>query len=567
MSNVCLSGLKMAQKEGQKVRFLVFFSLVTLVALQWTAGQVEAQSDADIPESQQQAVMELLKKAMSETRLDPLEIIQRGLDKAREDERMRSSTPALTPSRGSANRANEVPEEPMADEASTPEQAGPEAEFSTQPNASVQPEPSVPALTPTENPAVNPADSTDREPENLTPGSQEASQASSVGSTMGPNDANDSADSASHHSTHLSVPDDAAPANTLTTPNLPEPESAPSTSPTAVPADPTTSPSAAPEPSAPLSSPPPSSPSPPSTHVEITKIEDYNPTPESLADTASSEGDVADTVSPRQGESLVDRVEESVQEPSSVSTFEHQASPATSVHTFTHIESDPAPSVVPTRTNEKPYSRTTSTTSATTSSTTNSDRNRSTLLPDDEDFEDVYIDNSDPNNPKKVHEKRKSKSRVDANGVRHESHQSRSSTTLGNNPNHYKRHSSRSSFMSSSSGNFPTNWSFGHMPMMHHIPAIPTIPPIPPMAPMMPFGMSMAGTWPGFYGEQEMPIEEGDPFDQGGVSTGAYASAYAGFQPNFFGYTNSGFPMSRKQAKKLKRKQERAARRARELGF
>lgn len=199
-----------------------------------------------------------------------------------------------------------------------------------------------------------------------------------------------------------------------------------------------------------------------------------------------------------------------------------------------------------------------------------------TSAPVDGNFENVYIDESDPNDPKQVHVKNRTKSKVDDNGFSHEHEESVSSTSLGNNPNSFSKHSSSFSSSGSSSAFVngkpvkPIKWTYSTMkpfaaiPPVPRIPRIPpisgmaTMPPMPPM-PIMSFGSMMPPTWPGYYGQNYE--------DYGGypVQASTYASAYAGLPENFFGPSNGG--MSRRQAKKLARKQERAARRAQEFEF
>lgn len=199
-----------------------------------------------------------------------------------------------------------------------------------------------------------------------------------------------------------------------------------------------------------------------------------------------------------------------------------------------------------------------------------------TPAPADSDYENVYIDESDPNDPKRVHVKNRTKSKIDKNGYSHVHHESVSSTSLGNNPNSFSKHSSSFSSSGSSSAFVngkpvkPIKWTYNTMkpfatippvtriPSIPPIPGMPTMPPMPPM-PIMSFGSMMPTTWPGYYGQNYE--------DYGGypVQASAYAGAYAGLPENFFGAPHGG--MSRRKAKKLARKQERAARRAQDYEF
>lgn len=193
--------------------------------------------------------------------------------------------------------------------------------------------------------------------------------------------------------------------------------------------------------------------------------------------------------------------------------------------------------------------------------------------PTDGDYENVFIDESDPNNPKQVHVKNRTKSKFDENGFSHEHQESVSSTSIGNNPNVFSKHSS--SFSSSGSSNAfvngkqvkPISWTYNTMKPFSSIPPIPKIPSIPPMPgmptmppmPIMPFGSIMAGPWPGYFSQNYE--EMGYP-----VQSSAYAGAYSVLPENFFGMPSTA-PMSRRKAKKLARKQERAARRAQEFEY
>lgn len=179
--------------------------------------------------------------------------------------------------------------------------------------------------------------------------------------------------------------------------------------------------------------------------------------------------------------------------------------------------------------------------------------------PVEEDFEDTYIDRSDPINPRKVQIKKKNKSRVGPDGARHEQLESKVITSIGNNPNAYSRHSSSSSFSSSSSTNGKRpgkNWVFDQMQRLPKLPSMPQIPPIPPLPPMplMPYGMPITGAWSNYYGQG---MEDFNEF----AGHGAYATAMAGLPGAYYGYpTKNERYISKRQAKKQRRAARRAAR-------
>lgn len=191
-----------------------------------------------------------------------------------------------------------------------------------------------------------------------------------------------------------------------------------------------------------------------------------------------------------------------------------------------------------------------------------------TAEPTDVNYENVYIDDSDPRNPKRVHIKKHSKSKFDDNGFSHHHRESKISTSINDNSNVFSKHSS--SFSSSGSSNTfvngkkvnPMDWTYNSMKPFSTIAPIAKIPGIQPLTsmstmpsmPIMPFGTVMAGTWPGYFNQNY----EGLGFP---LQAPVYASAYAGLPENFFGVPNNQH-MSRRQAKKLAKKQERAARRA-----
>lgn len=232
-----------------------------------------------------------------------------------------------------------------------------------------------------------------------------------------------------------------------------------------------------------------------------------------------------------------------------------------------------------TSTTSTPSSQSPQTQSSSSSSTTSSvdgsqsdqqskanDAGSSSADPSNQEMEETYIDNSDPNDPKRVHVKNISKSTIDDNGFSHERQESVSSTSLGNNPNSFSHHSS--SFSSSASGHVngkpvkPINWSYNKIPYatIPPIPKLPTLPALPAMPTLPPLPMLPYGAWPGYYGQNY------EDLGRYPGQTTAFASAYTGIPENFFGYPNAPY-MSRRQAKRIAKKQERAARRAREYEY
>lgn len=197
-------------------------------------------------------------------------------------------------------------------------------------------------------------------------------------------------------------------------------------------------------------------------------------------------------------------------------------------------------------------------------------------LPKNEHYEDEYIDESDPNDPKLVQIKKKVRNEVGPNGSIQEHHESHSSTSLGNNPNSFSRSSSSSSSSTSRSssrsinsfsnysGGHPTTVSdtivttderppkrqkhknhpfgnhqqppFGGYPNVPMLPQMPFMPPMPPMPPMMPYGMG----WPNFYGGHTFGSFGKQPaggFAHAGPGgAAAYASAFAGGMPDYYGF-------------------------------
>lgn len=210
--------------------------------------------------------------------------------------------------------------------------------------------------------------------------------------------------------------------------------------------------------------------------------------------------------------------------------------------------------------------------------------------PKNEEFEDEYVDTSDPNNPKRVHIKKKVQSRVDPDGVSHEQHESMTSSSLGNDPNNYSHSSSSSSssYSSSSSGlsspdshrgnNKPTrnrnshhnnnrnknnhnNWMYNpqlrnHMTSIPPMPVIPTLRPIPMMPTMFPMNMMpYGGGWDNYY--------LGHDYDDYGLGYPqmAAAGAYAGYptqSPYGYGRLDDGYTQKRPS-----KKRKRAARKVR----
>lgn len=226
------------------------------------------------------------------------------------------------------------------------------------------------------------------------------------------------------------------------------------------------------------------------------------------------------------------------------------------------------------------------------------------------EYEDTYIDNSDPNNPQKVHIRNKTISKVDGNGgFMEQSHQSMTSNSLDNNP--YRRTSSsshsssassfstnsspisggfssdRNGFTSQYTQNFngqpivetPTRWVYNQInrrqPVqiasarpMTAIPLIAPIPPIPPIPPMTSSSFSAFNMLPAynlpwasnaasFYrgnGRDAIIEQTTDGFVDGpriNFSPYAYASTFPGLPPTMQGY----FPgyISKRQAKKMRK--------------
>lgn len=189
------------------------------------------------------------------------------------------------------------------------------------------------------------------------------------------------------------------------------------------------------------------------------------------------------------------------------------------------------------------------------------DENRKPGQPIEEHFVDSYIDNSDPNDPKKVQVERQIKSHVDPTGaVSHSQAETRTSTSLNTggdkaSKQHYSKHSSHSSSSYSSSyassnQNKPAanNWNKNGKKNQKQVPSgYPSMPQtptsIPPLAPvvfmpMLPYGSQP--TWPGFYNpnqkmskKQQQQIQQQQlfqqlPFASAFASAGAGASARAG---------------------------------------
>lgn len=592
----------MCPRKKQTVSLLAAI-LIGLVVLQSTIRLIEAVAFDDLPVEQREAAMELLKRAVSETSLDPLDIIQRGLDRAKVEDGLTASTNAGEQPAGSVATVGEVPlqdradtsapqpeelapeplePEPLVPEPSTPEPSTPEPPA---PESSALPTSEnleAPAPPPTEQPP-GPADeassntgsvspTTPNEPETTTPAPVEEppnatnlDSASDVGDSTSARDPSNLDEAVRTVSGAAGAPieaevaaasDGAVAVSDEARTNAPEPTSSPSaTSETGE--------------SAPAAD-------------ELNNLEETSsPQEQSVVDQA-----IEDTLNSAPDQSPQTQQAEEMQSPAR-SDDQQSGPPVADVQESTLEIQEPQITAQPEALVPRAIPQTTSVTgtTTTTSATTTSTPIRG-YVPRDEEFEDVFIDNSDPNDPKEV--RIKNKTRIDgAGGVSH--HQSRTSTSLrGRKRNPFKRRSSSSSFSRSfSNGNSPTNF----MPIFPRLPALPPLPPIPPMAPMpslpaMPqFSFPTASTWPGFYGEQIIDgdaFSQADPFGSGafasastgagvgafaGAGAGAGAGAFAGIQPNFYDYQNGGQYMSKRQVKKLRRKQERAARRAAHLGF
>lgn len=218
------------------------------------------------------------------------------------------------------------------------------------------------------------------------------------------------------------------------------------------------------------------------------------------------------------------------------------------------------------------------------------EQQKPTNQPREENFVDSYIDESDPNDPKKVHVERHIKSHVDpstgtVSRVHAENHSS-SSLNNGNNPSkqHQSKHSSHTTTSYSSTSNGPqgknNNLKNKNKPMqMPALPSIPQMPisPLPPIVlmPMVPYGAHPA-SWPAFYNpSQNLSKKQQKRQQQPPFAAGAFASAQAGSFPGataayagpavpYYGVA-AGFPnpaeMARIEAKRAQRRANKAKRR------
>ena len=201
-----------------------------------------------------------------------------------------------------------------------------------------------------------------------------------------------------------------------------------------------------------------------------------------------------------------------------------------------------------------------------------------------EEYEDHYIDTSDPHNPKEVHIKSQVKSQIGPHAESHEHHESKTSTSIGHSPNHFSQSSYSSSHSSSSSGGRSvsgigqikykphrrTHRKYKHSKSVKNrrsrrgrIPLVPAVPivQLPPLA-MMPFGVSgfpgmpYPGGWPQdpyYRPTKSRRGASGSSFPKGG-SAGDFASAYAGYPS---AYASAGH-LTKRQAKQMRRMAKKA---------
>lgn len=204
--------------------------------------------------------------------------------------------------------------------------------------------------------------------------------------------------------------------------------------------------------------------------------------------------------------------------------------------------------------------------------------------PIEDNYVDSYIDNSDPNDPKKVHIERQIESHVDPTGaVSHVHAETRTSSSLNNgndSSKHYSKHSSISSASYSSSlssngwqprknNNNEKNKARNHTNNQVRAPNLPGIQPLAPIAPLAPMvfmPIMPYAAYPGAaaWANSNNPNQK-KMMKQQQQQQFPFAAAYAGTPFPYFGATidpHKDFAKAaRRQAKNARRRANREARR------
>lgn len=194
-------------------------------------------------------------------------------------------------------------------------------------------------------------------------------------------------------------------------------------------------------------------------------------------------------------------------------------------------------------------------------------------LPEERNFEDSYIDTSDPANPKHVHIENRNWSKVDPNGYAQERHESKTETSL-NNPNSYSRHHSSSTSSSSTSYSRSSQrknrtrslrnrrWHNDHTSRARM--SYPPAAMLPPLTMPMPYGLPVASSWAGYYPGAEY---DGPAYGPAGLgyrppaAASAYgAGAYGGYPA--LGLGDYAAPQTVQRVSRSKKSEKRRRRRA-----